>query len=56
MEYVEGDIKDHDWEMEAVEWLELEKALEKLDFSGAKRVLKKAKELLEEKENQLKLI
>ena len=56
MEYIEGDIKDHDFEMEAVEWMEYEKALETLNFHGAKKVLEKAKGLLLEQENQLKLI
>jgi len=56
MEYVSGDIKDHDWEMEEVEWLEFEAARERLDFSGAKKVLDKAKKLLEEKEKQLRLV
>ena len=56
MEYVSGDIKNHDWEMEEVEWMEFEAARERLDFTGAKKVLNKAKKLLEEKEKQLKLV
>jgi 8-oxo-dGTP pyrophosphatase MutT (NUDIX family) len=56
MEYVSGDIKDHDFEMEEVEWLEFKAARERLDFSGAKKVLDKAKKLLEEKEKQLRLV
>jgi len=56
MEYVSGDIKDHDFEMEEVEWLEFKEAKERLDFAGAKRVLDKAKKLLEEKETQLELV
>ena len=45
MEYVSGDVKDHDWEMEEVEWLEFDEAVERMDFPGAKDVLKKAREL-----------
>lgn len=56
MEYVTGDIADHDWEMEAVEWLPFDEAKEKLNFHGAKQVLEKAKKLLEEKEKQLRLV
>ena len=56
MEYVSGDIKDHDWEMEEVEWLEFDEALERLDFPGAKKILAKARKLKKEKENQLKLL
>ena len=39
MEYVSGDVKDHDWEMEEVEWLPYEEAKVRLDFSGQKKVL-----------------
>ncbi|MEA3355311.1 MAG: NUDIX domain-containing protein [Patescibacteria group bacterium] len=56
MEYVSGDIKNHDWEMEEVEWLEFDKAKKRLDFSGAKEVLDKAKKLKEKYDNQLKLL
>lgn len=47
MEYVSGDIANHDFEMEAVEWLPYEEAFKKLNFHGAKAVLEKAKQLLE---------
>lgn len=56
MEYVSGDIKNHDFEMEAVEWQPYEEAYEKLNFHGAKTVLEKAKQLLEEKAKQPRLI
>jgi 8-oxo-dGTP pyrophosphatase MutT (NUDIX family) len=47
MEYVSGDIKNHDFEMEAVEWLSYDDAYAKLNFHGAKAVLEKAKNILE---------
>ena len=56
MEYVSGDIKDHDWEMEEVEWLEFDKARKRLNFPAARKVMDKAKKLREELEMQLKLI
>jgi 8-oxo-dGTP pyrophosphatase MutT (NUDIX family) len=56
MEYVSGNIKDHDWEMEEVEWLSFDKARERLDFPAAKKVIDKAKKLKEELEMQMKLI
>ncbi len=56
MEYVSGDIKDHDWEMEEVEWLSFSKARAKLDFSGARKVMDRAKNIKEELDQQLKLI
>ncbi len=46
MEYVSGDIANHDFEMEEVGWLEFEEAKEKLNFHGAKKVLEKARDLL----------
>jgi 8-oxo-dGTP pyrophosphatase MutT (NUDIX family) len=56
LEYVSGDVANHDFEMEEVEWLEFEAAKEKLNFHGAKKVLEKARQLLADKEKQLKLI
>ncbi|MBU1084789.1 MAG: NUDIX domain-containing protein [Candidatus Beckwithbacteria bacterium] len=60
MEYVSGDIKDHDWEVEEVEWLGFDEALTRLDFPGAKKVLTRAKHLRVRnprmRGNQLKLL
>jgi len=56
MEYVSGDMVNHDFEMEDVGWFRFEEAVEKLNFHGAKVVLEKARKLLIEKEKQLKLI
>lgn len=46
MEYMSGDIADHDWEMEQVEWLKFDEAYNRLEFAGQKRVLKQAKEMI----------
>lgn len=46
MEYVSGDISNHDFEMEEVGWFKFEEAKEKLNFHGAKKVLEKARDLL----------
>ena len=46
MEYVSGDIKNHDFEMEEVEWLTFDEAKKTLNFHGAKEVLDKARALL----------
>lgn len=56
MEYVSGDIKDHDWEMEEVGWFSFEQAKKRLDFKGAQDVMDKAKKIKEEQEMQLELI
>jgi 8-oxo-dGTP pyrophosphatase MutT (NUDIX family) len=42
MEYLLGDTKNHSFEMEKVEWLGFEEALERLDFEGEKEALRKA--------------
>lgn len=46
MEYISGDIKDHDWEMEEVEWLPLEEVSDRLTYPGDKKVWKQAKEII----------
>ena len=46
MEYVGGDIANHDWEMEEVEWLPFEEAYERLEFSGQKQMLKLARSMI----------
>ena len=56
MEYVSGKTKDHSWETSEAVWLPFEKAKERLSFKNSKEILEKAKEMLEEKERQPKLI
>lgn len=49
MEYVSGDPKDHDWEMEDAGWFKYDKALEILSFETEKEALRKAQERLSTK-------
>ena len=42
MEYASGDIKDHCWEMEEVQWVIAEEALRLLEFPTEKRVFEQA--------------
>jgi 8-oxo-dGTP diphosphatase len=42
MEYESGDIKDHDWEMSDVLWLEKEKVLDKLTYQTDKKIFQEA--------------
>lgn len=42
MNFISGDIKDHDWEMEEVEWLPQEKVLDKLTYQSDKKVFQEA--------------
>ena len=46
MECISGDIKDHDFEMEDVEWIPAEKVEDKLTYKSDKQVWQEAKELL----------
>ena len=47
MEFLKGDIKNHDWEMENVEWLEKEKVMDRLTYSSDKKVFEKALPVIE---------
>lgn len=47
MEYLSGKTEDHDWEMEKVEWLPIEKITERLNFSGEKKIWQEAKAYIE---------
>ncbi|OGY26119.1 MAG: hypothetical protein A2Z24_01850 [Candidatus Woykebacteria bacterium RBG_16_44_10] len=46
MEYISGDIGDHDWEMEAAEWVPLEKVEERLTYKTDKELFKKTAKFL----------
>jgi len=46
MEFVEGDIKNHDWEMEDVKWLPIEEVENKLTYKSDKQVWEEAKKFI----------
>ncbi len=46
MEYVAGDIADHDDEMEAVEWLPLDQITDRLTYPSDKKVWEETKKLI----------
>ena len=46
MEYISGDIRNHDFEMEDVEWIPAEKVEDKLTYKSDRQVWQEAKELL----------
>lgn len=46
MEYVSGDIKNHDFEMENVEWLPIDEVKEKLTYKSDKQAWEEAKGVL----------
>jgi 8-oxo-dGTP diphosphatase len=46
MEYISGDTKDHDFEMENVEWIPEDKVEERLTYSSDKKIWEEAKDYL----------
>lgn len=48
MRFKEGDIKNHDFEMENVEWLPVDKVAERLTFPSDKKVWEEVKKLLKQ--------
>ena len=49
MEFVKGDIADHDWEMAQVEWLEKEEVEKRLTFKSDKIAFKQVLEIINAK-------
>ncbi len=47
MEYVGGDINKHDWEMENVEWLPVDKVEERLTYESDKKVWEQARKIID---------
>lgn len=46
MEYIGGDITKHDWEMENVEWLPVDKVEQRLTYESDKEVWGEAKKII----------
>jgi NADH pyrophosphatase NudC (nudix superfamily) len=46
MEYVSGDITNHDWEMENVEWLPESEVEKRLTYPSDKKVWQEASKLI----------
>lgn len=53
MKYLSGDPKNHDWEVGEAGWFTPEEALEKIDISANKTLLKKALGMINETELRL---
>ncbi len=47
MNYLSGDTKNHDWEMENVEWILLEEVEKRLTYASDKNVWREAKQIIE---------
>jgi 8-oxo-dGTP pyrophosphatase MutT (NUDIX family) len=48
MEYKNGDVSDHDHEVEEARWVSFDEALEMLDFKSERDVVQKARAMIEE--------
>jgi 8-oxo-dGTP diphosphatase len=48
LRYRNGDVSDHDHEVQEARWVSLEQALELLDFKGERDVVEKAREMIAE--------
>lgn len=46
LEYLSGDVADHDGEVHTAEWVEIGQAVERLTFSSEKKVVEKARQLI----------
>ena len=46
MEYIEGNISDHDWEVDDAAWFLIDEAIKKATYKGERKMLEKAKERL----------
>ena len=46
LEYRSGEVSDHDHEVEQARWVNIDEALEMLDFKGEREVVEKAREMI----------
>ncbi len=51
MEYKEGNLKDHDTEVEEARWVSLDEALNLMSYNSEKEIVKKAKDMLLKEED-----
>lgn len=47
LRYLEGDVSDHDHEVEEARWVSLDEALELLEFKSERAVVERAREMIE---------
>lgn len=52
MEYRSGDVRNHDHEVEESRWVNLDEAIEMLDFKSEREVVEKAREMIEAMEKK----
>ncbi|MCM8784205.1 MAG: NUDIX hydrolase [Candidatus Omnitrophica bacterium] len=47
--YTNGNIEDHNWEVDSVEWLEIDEAINRLSYKSERETMEKARKILQEK-------
>lgn len=47
MEYISGNVKDHNFEVDDVSWFPLNEAMMKVSYKGDREIVTKAKEMIE---------
>jgi 8-oxo-dGTP diphosphatase len=52
LEYVSGTTSDHNWEVDAAEWVPIDDALNRVSYKGDREIVQKAKEMLSEKNKE----
>ncbi|MBI5894311.1 MAG: NUDIX domain-containing protein [Deltaproteobacteria bacterium] len=46
MEYTDGDVKNHDNEVNDCQWFQIDEAIEKVEYENEKEMIKRAKDLI----------
>ena len=47
MKHLGGNTRDHDFEVDEAAWMPIEKAVQKLTYAGERKLMRKAKKMLE---------
>lgn len=46
MEYLSGDVADHDWEVDECRWVEIGEAIKLMRYKDEKEIIEKAKKMI----------
>jgi 8-oxo-dGTP pyrophosphatase MutT (NUDIX family) len=52
LRYSSGSEREHDWEVEEVQWVPIEEAVRSLSYEGEREVLQRALDILKERDSQ----
>lgn len=45
--YTSGNVEEHDWEVDSVEWVEIDEAIKRLTYKSEKETMEKAKRIIQ---------